>query len=146
MEGALAEPLSVAMHAARRAQVGLPHTPRSVLIFGAGTIGLLCAAVCKASGASKIQIADVQTHRVEFATTHKFANESMTIPLRKPTSLEENLAVAKETADEACRACRYQSKTFTGFDVVFECTGVEACTQAAIYVSIPTARRCCHYF
>ncbi len=119
------------MHAMRRAQLKFLHQP-AVLIFGAGTIGLLCAAMCKASGAAKVHVADIQAHRVDFAIAHKFATKGITIPLRKSTNLEEKLAVAKQTALDACG---YQSTSFTGFDVVFECTGVESCTQAAIYVS-----------
>ncbi len=119
------------MHATKRAQLeSLPKS--SVLIFGAGTIGLLCAVMCKASGADKIQIADVQDHRIQFATSHGYATEGMILPLRKSTTLEENLAIARAMA---VQAREIQSESFEGFDVVFECTGVEACTQAAIYVS-----------
>ena len=128
--GALIEPLSVAMHATRRAQVKSLSQP-SVLIFGAGAIGLLCAAMCKVSGADRIEVADAQDARVKFATNHGFAADSLVVPVRKPSTAEDNLEAAKATAAQACKV---QSETFEGFDVVFECTGVEACTQAAIYV------------
>ena len=128
--GALLEPLCVAMHATRRAQLKSTSKP-SVLIFGAGAIGLLCAAMCKISGVARVRIADIQADRVNFATAHCYATEGMVIPMRKSTTLEENLVAAKATASEACKI---QSETSGGFDVVFECTGIEACTQAAIYV------------
>ena len=133
LAGALIEPLCVAIHATRRGQLKSLSNP-SVLIFGAGAIGLLCAAMCKASGAVSIQIADIQSERVKFATNHDYATEGMVIPMRKPTTLEEDLMAAQATA---VQACKIQSETFEGFDVVFECTGVEACTQAAIYVGLP---------
>ena len=135
LAGALVEPLSVALHATRRAQLTSLSKP-SVLIFGAGAIGILCGAVCRASGAARVRIADVQGDRVQFAINHNYVTDGMVIPMRKPTNLEENLAVAKETG---ARACDYQAETFAGFDAVFECTGVEACTQAAIYVCTPLA-------
>ena len=130
--GALTEPLSVAMHASRRARLDQLQKP-SVLILGAGAIGLLCAAMCKVAGAANIEIADIQSDRLRFAKDNGYATDTLTIPLRKATSLEENLTAAKETADQTCKL---QSETFEGFDVVFECTGVEACSQTAIYVGL----------
>ncbi|KAF7533546.1 hypothetical protein G7054_g6986 [Neopestalotiopsis clavispora] len=48
-EGALVEPLAVAVHIVRQASV----TPgQSVVVMGAGPVGLLCAAVAKAFGAT----------------------------------------------------------------------------------------------
>ncbi len=132
LSGALIEPLSVAIHATRRAQLKTLSRP-SVLIFGAGPVGLLCAAVCKVSGAARIQIADIQHDRVQFAITHNYATGGMVISEKTSMSVEEELAFAKATAIEACGL---PSKTFAGFDVVFECTGAETCTQAAIYVSL----------
>jgi len=52
-EGALIEPLSVGIHACRRAEVTLGH---NVLICGAGPIGLVSLLVAKAMGASKVVI------------------------------------------------------------------------------------------
>ena len=50
-EGALIEPLSVGIHACRRAEVTLGHT---VLVCGAGPIGLVSLLVAKAMGASQV--------------------------------------------------------------------------------------------
>ena len=50
-EGALLEPLSVGVHACRRAGVSLGH---NVLICGAGPIGLVNLLVAKCMGASKV--------------------------------------------------------------------------------------------
>lgn len=50
-EGALLEPLSVAVHACRRAGVSLGHT---VLICGAGPIGLVNMMTAKAMGAASL--------------------------------------------------------------------------------------------
>lgn len=51
--GALAEPLAVAVHAVRVANVGLGDR---VLVLGAGTIGLLSIAAAKAAGACEVWI------------------------------------------------------------------------------------------
>jgi L-iditol 2-dehydrogenase len=48
--------------------------------------------------------------------------------MKRPASIEEKLAFAKEVAEMV--------KAVDGeVDAVFECTGVESCLQAAIYVS-----------
>lgn len=52
-EGALLEPLSVGVHACKRANIG---TGQKVLITGAGPIGLVNLMVAKAMGASKVVI------------------------------------------------------------------------------------------
>ena len=52
-EGALLEPLSVGVHACRRAGVAIGKT---VLICGAGPIGLVCLLTAKAMGASSVLI------------------------------------------------------------------------------------------
>ena len=63
-EGALIEPLSVGMHAAAQGGVG-PGT--SVLILGAGCIGLVTLLACKAYGATDITMADKLSKRLEYA-------------------------------------------------------------------------------
>lgn len=52
-EGALLEPLSVAVHACRRAGIGLGHT---VLICGSGPIGLVSLVTAKAMGAAVVVV------------------------------------------------------------------------------------------
>ncbi|KFM78707.1 Sorbitol dehydrogenase, partial [Stegodyphus mimosarum] len=63
-EGALMEPLSVAVHACRRAAV---TAGKSVLICGAGPIGLVNLLVCKALGVTKICITDICENRLDMA-------------------------------------------------------------------------------
>jgi L-iditol 2-dehydrogenase len=130
--GALLEPLSVAIHATRRAQI---TKQSSVLVMGAGAIGLLCAAMSKDTGSEHVTIADIQPDRVTFATGRAFADFGVTIPLKKGHNVEEKLKIAQETATLACRRLETEVGSKYAFDVVFECTGAEACTQAAIFVS-----------
>jgi len=63
-EGAMCEPLSVAVHACCRAEVG---TQTNVLIMGAGPIGLLTMLAARAFGAPKIVMVDVDECRLTFA-------------------------------------------------------------------------------
>ncbi|KAG7300503.1 hypothetical protein JYU34_016134 [Plutella xylostella] len=63
-EGALLEPLSVGIHACRRGGV---TAGASVLVLGAGPIGLVTLLAARAMGASNILITDILQSRLDFA-------------------------------------------------------------------------------
>lgn len=134
--GALVEPLSVAMHAADRALL-VPGV--TVLVLGAGAVGLLCCAVSKVRGAARVVVADINADRVAWAVEKGFADAGVVVPMRRPDTIEAKLAFAREVAALVAAA---KTKTIDGgeaeiggdVDVTFECTGVESCLQAAIYV------------
>lgn len=63
-EGALLEPLSVGVHACRRAGVSLGS---NVLILGAGPIGLVTLIVARSMGAGRIVITDLLQNRLDVA-------------------------------------------------------------------------------
>lgn len=63
-EGAMCEPLSVGVHACRRANVG-PDT--KLIIIGAGPIGLVTMLAARAFGSPKIVIVDIDDCRLSFA-------------------------------------------------------------------------------
>lgn len=63
-EGAMIEPLAVTVHAAKR----FPDIDgASVVILGAGPIGILLAQSCRAAGAKKVMITDVSDLRLDIA-------------------------------------------------------------------------------
>ena len=63
-EGALIEPLAIGMYAATRGEVTVGS---SVVILGAGCIGLVTLLACKAFGATDITVCDVIPSRLEVA-------------------------------------------------------------------------------
>lgn len=63
-EGALVEPLSVAIHAVKKGNLQLGH---SVAVFGAGAVGLLVLVLSRLSGAGEVFVVDVQGHRLKKA-------------------------------------------------------------------------------
>jgi L-iditol 2-dehydrogenase len=119
----------VAIHGSRRAALKPGST---VLVFGAGAVGLLCAAMSKVSGASKVIIADIQAERVEFAVANNFADGKIVVPMKRFQEIGEKLAFAKEVMELVKEAAGGKE-----VDAVYECTGVESCLQAAIYVCLP---------
>jgi len=137
--GALVEPLSVALQAYRRS--GLEKIQGGkVLVFGAGAVGLLCAAVAKIKGAKEVVIADVDEGRVKYAVEKRFATRRYTVPMKRGEDVEEGLQIAKETAEAIANVGDGESKGVGEFDVTFECTGVQACVQAGIYATTPGGR------
>lgn len=135
--GALLEPLGVAIHATRRAQ--LPPLS-NVLVFGAGAVGLLVAGMARISGAGNVIIADIDEGRVNFAVNNGFAHAGYTVPLKRGQTIEENLEIARETAAAIGKVKKTTGDEFGEVDAVFECTGVPSCLQASIYATRPGGR------
>lgn len=131
-EGSLLEPLSVAIHAARKAVIG---NETRCLIIGAGAVGLLCSAVAKRKGCRNVVMTDIAASRLKFAMENGFAEGSVVTTPRKSAGLEEDLSNAKQLAKQLLESGDELARTRGGFDVVFECTGVESCVRLAIYVS-----------
>ncbi|KAM0329454.1 hypothetical protein ACHAQA_004763 [Verticillium albo-atrum] len=114
-EGALIEPLAVAVHITRQATI----TPgASVVVMGAGPVGLLCAAVAKAFGATKVVSVDIVQSKLDVATdlasTHTYLSQ------RLPA--EENAAALKE-----------QCGLGKGADVVIDASGAEPSIQTSLH-------------
>ena len=146
-EGAMVEPLSVGIHAVRRsgllgddAERGkAKNEAKACLVLGAGTIGLMTAAVLRASGVQTIVVADVSKGRVTFAVENGFADRGIVVerPTSQAGTVEAQLRKVKGVAKRFGKECHYGSLEAIGeFDMVFECTGLESCVQTAIYVSL----------
>ncbi|KAK8090856.1 hypothetical protein PG994_000361 [Apiospora phragmitis] len=82
---ALLEPLSVAIHAVNRA---CPTPGSSALVMGAGTVGLLTAAMARRSGCTNVTICDLDVGRVDYALSKGFATHGYVIqrPLHTSSS------------------------------------------------------------
>lgn len=164
----LAEPLSVLLHAAARAGLCTPVTcptppppvtslarDKSILVFGVGTIGVLACALAKSFGARKVCAVDIDTKRLEFATTGGWADSVYCLPRKdasppsKPHSNGIHLngktpqPVKLSSTEESLRKSKQIMQTALehfdqpdGFDVIFECTGAESCIQMSVSVSV----------
>lgn len=114
-EGAMIEPLAVAVHVVRQAQVS---PGQSVVVMGAGPVGLLCAAVAKAFGATKVVSVDIVSSKLNFAkgyaSTHTYMSQRV--------SPEENAKALKEAAGLE-----------SGADVVIDASGAEPSIQTSLH-------------
>jgi len=133
-DGALLEPLSVCIHSVCRA--GMKQGARC-LVFGAGAVGLLCAAVAKFEYKSPVVITDVDECRVTFALEHGFADVGFVVNPKKSGTIESCLSIAKDLALEIGKLKWPGGEEVGQFDHIFECTGIESCVQTSIYVSFP---------
>jgi len=111
-EGAMIEPFSVGLHAARRAGI---RGGDWVLVAGSGPIGLCAIQAAKANGATRIIVTDMVPSRLETASK---LGATATINLAE-TDVEE--AVADLTGGR-------------GVDVVLECSGTSKAVISAVEV------------
>jgi len=114
-EGALIEPLAVAVHIVKQAEIKPGQT---VVVMGAGPVGLLCCAVAKCYGASTIVSVDIQQNRLDFAA--KYAATHTFMPSRVP---------APENAAKLKSECGLGE----GADAVIDASGAEPSIQTSLH-------------
>jgi D-xylulose reductase len=119
-EAVLVEPLAVAVHAAKAADIRHGDT---VVVFGSGTVGLLSAAVARAIGARKVVAVDILENKLEFARKW---NHSETFKPDTKASPESN-------ADRLVRV----NDLGLGADVVVEASGVASSIITGVHVLRP---------
>lgn len=116
-EGALVEPLAIGVHVCRQAEI---KPGNSIVVFGAGPIGLLCAAVARSFGAIQIVMVDIFESRLEFAATYAATGVFNAI----------HSDVARGNADEIierfCLGC--------GADIAIDTSGALKSINTAIHV------------
>ena len=115
-EGALMEPLSVAIHIVRQARVSPAQT---VVVFGAGPVGLLCCAVATAFGASKVIAVDIQQSRLDFA---------------KKYAVTATFKPGKVAAIENAERMKQENELGAGADVAIDASGAEPSVHTGIHV------------
>ena len=106
--GAMMEPLSVALHAVKRAGT---VSGKRVLVTGGGTIGLLVAMTARAFGAVPVAVSDI-------------------VSARRNKAIELGADVA---LDPTARDLHHQVRELTdlGFDMIFEASGAPPALRAA---------------
>lgn len=112
-EGALLEPMAVALHAARKTNV----LGTSVLVVGGGAIGQLTALAAKTLGAATVTVSDVSRRRASTAVEHG-ADTALT---------------SAELMDQLSQGIR--------FDVVFDASGHPAGVESALRAVRPGTGR-----
>ncbi|KGB75142.2 xylitol dehydrogenase [Cryptococcus deuterogattii R265] len=127
---ALAEPLSVVLHAYRRAHLS---PGARILVIGTGAVGLLTCALARASGCTSVVAVDIEQGKLDFAAQQGWTTSTFCLPRGPRVSGVEALEAAGKAweALKASDAVQSVEGLEDGFDAVFECTGVESCMQMA---------------
>lgn len=112
-QGALVEPLSVALHAANLTPLTLMDT---VVIVGAGTIGLLALLSVRLKGAGRVIVTDMSRHRLELA---RQLGADIVVNIAE----QDPVAVVKDATSGA------------GADAAIEAVGISAAVQQALAVT-----------
>ena len=115
-EGALLEPLSVALAGIDRADLRLGDP---IVICGAGPIGIVSLLAARAAGAAPVVITDIDASRLEVAK--KLVPRVRTVQVRRDLDAVGNAKLVKDALGREAK-------------LVLECTGVESSVQTSIYV------------
>lgn len=111
-EGALVEPTAVSFYSVRESKL---KSGDSVIIYGAGPIGLLTLLCIKAAGAAKIVVVDISEERCI-----------------KAQELGASLVIKGDAEDLVPQILAF---TNGGADVVFDCAGVQSTVNNALYTT-----------
>ena len=117
-EGALLEPLSVALAGIERSGLRMGD---ALVICGAGPIGMVTLLAANAAGAAPIAITDMDENRLNMAKS--------LVPRVRPVQVQKGQE-SKEVAASIKQALGQEAK------LVLECTGMESSINAGIYVGI----------
>lgn len=120
LEGALVEPLSVAIHGM---DLGELQRGETAAVIGCGPIGLLAIALCRLAGASAIVASDPHPHRREAAAA--MGATKVLEPTEDPGG--DGAAFLAETGGR-------------GFDVAFEVAGDAPAVETAVSAARPGGR------
>lgn len=116
-DGAMLEPLSVALAGMQRAGITIGD---SVLVCGAGPIGLITLLCCAANGAEPLVITDIDEGRLKFAKELVPRARTYQVPRAAPEECAKQIVELASGVQPV---------------VAMECTGVESSVNSAIYAT-----------
>lgn len=114
-EGAFCEPLSVGVHACRRAGVAVGA---KVLVTGAGPIGLVSMLAAKAMGADTVIMTDISQSRLDFAKS--IGADHVLLADKEPQAFAEQIVEILGTQP----------------NISIECSGAETSIQTTFYATV----------
>eukprot|EP00919_Chromeraceae_sp_WS-2016_P053292 GHVR01126563.1.p1 GENE.GHVR01126563.1~~GHVR01126563.1.p1 ORF type:complete len:316 (+),score=38.38 GHVR01126563.1:109-1056(+) len=129
-DGAMMEPLAVAVHAVSK--LGAFHANQSVAVFGCGPVGILCMAVAKALGASRVVAIDIVPGRLAFAKSYAATDTFQPPALEKD---ESRVAYSKRAAAAMKEALGIAERGPKAIDLVLDASGAEVSIQTGLRIA-----------
>lgn len=123
------EPLSVAIHAVSK--LGGLRANHSIAVFGCGPVGILCMAVAKALGASRIIAIDIVSGRLEFAKSYAATDIYQPPPVADD---ESRIAYSKRSAAVLKQQLGIAERGPTAINLVVDASGAEVSIQTGIRI------------
>lgn len=123
------EPLAVGVHSV--SNLGGLRTNQTIAVFGCGPVGLLCMAVAKAIGASRIIAVDIVPQRLEFAK--KYAATETYLPL-KSNEGESKIDYSRRNAANMKKELVIEDRGKSSIDLVIDASGAEVSIQTGFYI------------
>jgi len=129
-DGAMMEPLSVGVHSVFTQAKLQPN--QSIVVFGCGPIGLLCMAVARAIGASRIIAIDIVESRLNFAKTYAATDVFQPPPFQDG---ESKIIYARRSAGLLMETLGMEDRGDKAIDVVLDASGAELSIQTGILIA-----------
>jgi D-xylulose reductase len=123
------EPLAVGIHSV--SNLGGFRANQSIAIFGCGPVGLLCMAVAKALGATRIIAVDIVPARLEFAK--EYAATDTYVPLASNDG-ETKIDYSTRNANAMKQQLGIEDRGSKAIDLVIDASGAEVSIQTAFQV------------
>ncbi|KAJ7180212.1 xylitol dehydrogenase [Mycena crocata] len=128
-DGAMMEPLAVGIHSV--SNLGGFRANQSIAVFGCGPVGLLCMAVAKALGATRVVAVDIVPARLEFAKEYAATHTYMPIPVKEG---ESKIDYSKRNADAMKEQICIEDRGTNAIDLVIDASGADVSIQTAFHV------------
>jgi len=128
-DGAMMEPLAVAVHSVYN--IGQIRANQTVAVFGAGPVGLLCMAVAKACGASRVIGVDIVQSRLDFAKSY-VATDAFMPP--KMNADEPRMEYSKRASATMAKELDVEDRGDKAVDLVIDASGAEVCVQMGLFL------------
>lgn len=124
------EPLSVGVHSVHN--LGGLRANQSIIVFGCGPVGLLCMAVAKALGASRIIAVDIVPARLEFAK--EYAATETYLPISRQDG-ETNPEYSERNAENMKKQLGIADRGKNAIDLIIDASGAEVSIQTGFFVA-----------
>jgi D-xylulose reductase len=123
------EPLAVGVHSV--SNLGGLRTNQTIAVFGCGPIGLLCMAVAKAIGASRIIATDIVPARLNFAK--EYAATETYLPVKHEEG-ENHIDYSRRNAANMKKILNIDDRGKNSIDLVIDASGAEVSIQTGFYI------------
>ncbi|KAH7882026.1 xylitol dehydrogenase [Phlebopus sp. FC_14] len=128
-DGAMMEPLSVAVHAVSKLGGFQPN--QSIAVFGCGPVGILCMAVAKALGAARVIAVDIVPGRLEFAKSYAATDTFLPPPMEKD---ESRIAYSKRFSLAMKEQLDITERGTKSIHLVIDASGAEVSIQTGLRI------------